>query len=279
MSELDDLRARIAGLEARLNELEVRKLDAASGQSPVGDGTGGYYWNLDPANGGPALVIVDTDGTVRAVLGNVDNQMGLPDALAWGIALGDYAGGNYLTYEPTGGFQLHAGGGNVALDSTGLHLVAGGGAANSIIWKDADGNRKAQVLVNAAGVFGILLSAGASALISGPLTLGDKLNYDPNDVTLANGTNVDVPFIGVYNRINGPTGGFSLHGIVAGSDGDVKWIENPTGQAMTIKNSSNTETTAGNRILTGTGADLTNVTGASLIYDGDASRWFVMSYK
>lgn len=51
------------------------------------------------------------------------NGWGAYVAEVYGIALGDYAGGNYLTYDPTNGFVIHCAGNFTALDETGMTLA------------------------------------------------------------------------------------------------------------------------------------------------------------
>jgi hypothetical protein len=79
-------------------------------------------------------------------------------------------------------------------------------------------------------------------------------------------------------RITGPTGGFGFTGIAGGVNGRVVTLINTTSQNMTIYN-QNAGSSAENRIITGTGANIaTTGSGAvSLIYLVDDSRWFVLS--
>ncbi len=69
----------------------------------------------------------------------------------------------------------------------------------------------------------------------------------------------------------------TLTGIVAGTDGQILTIMNAASQSAILKN-SNTGSTAANRILTGTGSDLTLPTNASitLVYDNSSNRWRVV---
>ncbi len=98
-------------------------------------------------------------------------------------------------------------------------------------------------------------------------------------LTLANGANADV-VIGTNQklRITGPTGAFSINGFVAPShDGYVLFVYNSTAQTMTLTNDATS--TAANRILTMTGADvaLTGPSMATLIYDTTDARWILQS--
>jgi hypothetical protein len=48
-----------------------------------------------------------------------------PYSTTYGIALGDPVAGNYLAYEPVGGFRLVAGAGDMTIDADGISLVMG----------------------------------------------------------------------------------------------------------------------------------------------------------
>lgn len=78
-------------------------------------------------------------------------------------------------------------------------------------------------------------------------------------------------------RYNG-AGTAAFYGIVAGVSGQIIYVNNASSYALTISNQSASEATAGNRIVTGTGADLTMQAGSSAIlqYDSVAARWRVM---
>lgn len=98
--------------------------------------------------------------------------------------------------------------------------------------------------------------------------------------SLSNGLNSNIADAGTgYIRISGPTGAFSLGGFQGGAASRLLYVFNSTSQAMTIINQSGSSTAA-NRILTLTGADVTLRTGtsfASFIYDGTAARWVLMA--
>lgn len=79
-------------------------------------------------------------------------------------------------------------------------------------------------------------------------------------------------------RLTGSTA-TSLHGITAGKTGQLMILRNLTGQNLTIKDQSATETTAANRIITGTGADVTSTADSChlFFYDGSTSRWILVA--
>lgn len=79
-------------------------------------------------------------------------------------------------------------------------------------------------------------------------------------------------------KVSGPTSAFTINGISAGRDGRICILQNGTSQTMTIANDSGGDPTPGNRIYTGTGADMviTNNPGIVwLVYDGSSSHWIV----
>jgi hypothetical protein len=55
----------------------------------------------------------------------------------YGFGVGDYAGGNYLSYnaETVGAFIIKAGGGAVTIDANGIVISPGGGVINGIQWQ------------------------------------------------------------------------------------------------------------------------------------------------
>ena len=79
-------------------------------------------------------------------------------------------------------------------------------------------------------------------------------------------------------RLTGSTA-TSLHGITAGKSGQLMILRNLTGQNLTIKDQSATESTAANRIITGTGADVTSTADSChmFFYDGSTSRWILIA--
>lgn len=107
----------------------------------------------------------------------------------------------------------------------------------------------------------------------GTLSLGQET------LTLSNGSNNDIaPGYAPFVRIEGPTGAFTITGIIQGELGRIMMLRNTTTQAMTIANQSVSSTDV-NRIITQTGADLvtTNEGSAILMYDAVDQRWVVIA--
>ncbi|NVO13916.1 MAG: hypothetical protein HXX10_07755 [Rhodoplanes sp.] len=104
------------------------------------------------------------------------------------------------------------------------------------------------------------------------------LTLPPGTMTLANGANANVALVAArtHHDIAGPTAAFSISGFAAGADGQVLTVYNPTAYAMTLTNDATS--TAANRILTLTGADVVLRTGKSFAafrYNATAARWLL----
>lgn len=96
----------------------------------------------------------------------------------------------------------------------------------------------------------------------------------------------DYSTTGTTNNVNFGTGALfrltgasaqTITGITGGTDGRMVTLVNAATQAATIANNS-ASSTAANRIITGTGADMTLIAGASisLVYDSGASLWRIV---
>lgn len=98
-------------------------------------------------------------------------------------------------------------------------------------------------------------------------------------MVLANGANNNVaPGYETHIRITGPTGAFSTTGFSGGEKGRLLLIANTVAQDWTLSNESGSSTDT-NRIITGTGGDvtLTGVSAAVLVYDATSARWRVFA--
>ncbi|MES2776447.1 MAG: hypothetical protein V4722_19880 [Bacteroidota bacterium] len=102
------------------------------------------------------------------------------------------------------------------------------------------------------------------------------------DLTLANGNNlVDVGTLAYSNfRITGPTTAFNVTGLSYSWDGKLVTLFNRSGFTMTVVNESPAEAVS-ERIITGTGADVTIPNNASVNfqYDLGAVRWVLRSHS
>lgn len=124
----------------------------------------------------------------------------------------------------------------------------------------------------------------------GGVTISRRLGISSTALTLSNGltSNInlwasDSTTKSSYIRVAGPSAGFSIGGFTntsggtSSTDGSILIIYNSTAQAMTIIN-EDASSTAGNRIHTLTGANVTLRSGtsaATFIYDGTDQRWIL----
>lgn len=83
------------------------------------DDTNGPFYSIRTHAGAPW-----STETEVARFGNLNGTFGI-SSNTYGIGMGDYSGGNYLVYEPGGGFLLVAGGGAITIDETGIALEMG----------------------------------------------------------------------------------------------------------------------------------------------------------
>ena len=113
------------------------------------------------------------------------------------------------------------------------------------------------------------------------LDVDGGLAFRIGSTTVSNGANNNVA---VGNRsffiVSGATAAFSITGLAAGGDGQLIVLFNSTAQNMTIAN-QNAGSSAANRIITTTGADMatTGVGCAMLIYSTSVSRWVLINME
>lgn len=110
----------------------------------------------------------------------------------------------------------------------------------------------------------------------GGLTMTGSLVNTEGALSLSNGANSDITLpAGRFITITGPTGSFSVTGFASPTNGREIVLYNSVAQNMTITNDATS--TAANRILTLTGADvaLTGVSVATFIYSAVSSRWIL----
>lgn len=122
--------------------------------------------------------------------------------------------------------------------------------------------------------------ATPAAAVFSALT-ADRHIVPSSGVTLANGDNHDVAIGNAGRvRVTGPSAAYAVTGFAGGVDGRKLSLLNNVAQTLTIKN-EDAGSTAANRILTLTGADVALRTDAksavSFEYDGSLSRWVLTS--
>ena len=186
-------------------------------------------------------------------LGDLNGSYGISSAL-YGIGIGDYAGGNYLRYDPTNNFIMKMGSGGVQFDKSGISLIDGNSGAAAIVWRDASftGQVVGQVYCYETG------GSALANLIASPVT---------------------------------GSGGFAQVGILAGPVGGIKQsVVANSSTGVTIGNSGNTQIsvspTTGVKIISPEDISLkvqrSLVVGSSTIDETDGSIWFsgaLNSYK
>jgi hypothetical protein len=136
-------------------------------------------------------------------------------------------------------------------------------------------------LPSSAGSSGQALTTDGSGNLSWSSVGGAATSTALNDnsQTLSSSTNnLDISGKSYVKLNNGSSSNFTITGIVAGTDGQIIVVQNSGSGNMTIRNSNNSSS-ASNRIITGSGSDfVTSGTGSvTMIYDGDQSRWVVIS--
>lgn len=114
---------------------------------------------------------------------------------------------------------------------------------------------------------------------TGALATSGSIQTKKTDVAVANGANanVDIGAAG-FVKLTGPTGVFSISGFTGGADGRHLTVYNSVAFAWTITN--NATSTAANRILTLTGADVTlgaRASAATFVYDSTQSLWILVA--
>lgn len=130
-----------------------------------------------------------------------------------------------------------------------------------------------------AGITNLTVLANSTNNWKGDISFAVRAN-----TSLANGNNAGVLLgTNVYLTLSGPSAAYTIAGFAAERAGayHVVQLANPAGP-ITIANESGVDATAANRILTGTGADLSltnNPSFVQVIYDGAASRWRVITHS
>lgn len=113
--------------------------------------------------------------------------------------------------------------------------------------------------------------------VNANITVSGNVAYKHGTDFATTGTSNDVSFgSGTLFRLTGASSQ-TITGIASGTDGRQLTLMNTASQAATLANNS-ASSVAANRIITGTGSDLTIAAGASvsLVYDSSASLWHVV---
>jgi hypothetical protein len=195
------------------------------------------------------------------------NRAAAADDAFLGVNAGSGGDAGFRTYHDgtesfrinstTGGFGIAP---NITTDPSAEFI---GVAGASGFWRFRDGSATALLNLDFATNIATML----------------RYNVASTPTALSNGanSNITLPATG-FMYVTGPTGAFNITGIVPPSDnadGYVLRIFNSTTQNMTLTNDATS--TAANRILTLTGADVAGagVQMATLIYSTGQSRWLL----
>lgn len=248
---------------------------------------------------------VATESRACLITGDLENSGSAviapgADFAKFGIKMSTNTGVGTIAYRFAngggGGLGWHYG---LQAEQDGLYNVATArflqlhdGSANNVFGVDRDGS----VLVGAAtgGMLGAgkvnvssnyyvnnvaLPQVGVANTWTAVQTFNANIELGHSSVTCANGLNSNLTGPGKSNaNISGPTGAFSIGGFTGGTDGRLLIIYNSVAFAMTIVNNDGSST-AGNRINTLTGADVTlraGVSACGLVYNTTLNRWVLL---
>ncbi len=193
-----------------------------------------------------------------------------------------------------GDLTIQAGSGTVSLGSS-TNLVSSGalsirsGGANTLT---VDTGGAATLNLGTTNANAVSISrTGITTTVNGALTVTQATTLN-GGLTISNGGNVafqrgtDFSTTGTSNNVDFGTGALfrltgasaqTITGIAGGTDGRIITLMNIGANTATLSNNSGSSSAA-NRIITGTGSDLSILTGASveLAYDSGASLWRVI---
>ncbi len=119
----------------------------------------------------PRIQIVEQGATYNAQtervrIGDMRDSFGTGSNTRYGLGVGNYAGGNYLSYnaEAANKFIIKAGAGKITLDETGLRMERGTGINNQMSWVLVGTSTvRASIRSDASGLFLNFTNDGATA--------------------------------------------------------------------------------------------------------------------
>jgi hypothetical protein len=149
----------------------------------------------------------NTPGVLKTRIGNMKGSYGC-NADEYGIGIGDFDAGNYLSYnaEAADGFVLKAGGGNIAIDSNGISLINGLTTSSSIRWLTTGGDGISSIssyLNPVSGSSDLSLVSGSSADPPGKVEI--KVWYSPLPTALSISLTVDSSGIKMFGTVGEST--------------------------------------------------------------------------
>lgn len=169
--------------------------------------------------------------------------------------------------------DLYVGGNSIHIGTSAIEGTISYDDATMELNFSTDGAGEPEITMGGSGGVGTL-GIGTSPNTS--LDVNGDVSFRFSNITLTNGINTAIAAGGSSAlRITGPTGAFEIHGIAGGENGKVIELYNASGHTMRMFNQSATESTAANRIITGTGHsfEIRNMCGATLVYNPTDSRW------
>lgn len=138
-------------------------------------------------------------------------------------------------------------------------------------------NSSGAIAFNSNGTMTMTVAGGAGEVnVNGYLNVARNIRTQRSDDAASTGT-ADLP-VPLYSFIRVTNASLTtIRSIVAGGNGQKLTLTNATGAIVTVKN-EDTGATAADRIITGSGSDLTFRNGASidLVYDNSSNRWRIV---
>ena len=166
-------------------------------------------------------------------------------------------------------------------DVVAIGYNASAGGNNSIaIGTNASVTTDNTIILGTTSTAGVGIGSGSTT--NALLQVGGDMVLKRNSATLTSGTfdNYSASSKSII-IITAATGAFAFTGFTDGQPGKILIVINETAQNMTISNSAGTSS-AGNRILTGTGANIATagIGAFTMIYSGTAGSgtWYVTAY-
>lgn len=253
----------------------ISSIGSATGAEQLG--TGATATNLTAlAVGASALA----GGVQATALGNAASALG-DSSIAIGKDSATYvSAGNAISI----GVDSIAGTNDaIAIGSAAVVTNIGGVAIGSSAASTADYQIRLGTAAFTVDVPGRIVSdSHTNNTLTGTNVVKGDLSFTRFDNSgLANGNNAAI-LIGTnyFMNVSGPTAAFACNGFQGGRNGKSFVLQKTNSLTMTIANDSGVDPTAANRILTGTGADVTvtnNPGYVQFIYNADLARWGILS--